>query len=526
MAEGGGRAQGKSGPGGRALWAALVALATAASVAPLWSSELLPFQDAPQHVAAVRVLADWGRAGLQFPHWFQLDLSRSQYLGFYLPAALLAKAVGPQAACRLVLTLIGLALPAAAWMLLGTFGRDRRLAIFAPALFHSSVLYIGLFNFVASVPATIAAVALVERELRAPRPSRALLLAAAGLGLLYLHPTGVALAAGGAAFLAVTSGQPPRRMARALAPLAPAIAVLAFWASRAAPPQPEGAAQSSAPRWQPLIDQLRDAGRLGNVLVGRADEIFVGAVVAIFAALLALRALRPAPEPAAGIEPGWRRFRLALLALGTLGAYLCSPIGAGHFWLIHLRFLPFLALVALAAPPLPRLATSRRAAALLAAVAGLQAAYAFVLASAYRRFDAEAQPAALRRVLDEAAPGKRLLALIYDQESSVVHFNPYMHFGLYYELERGGRARFNFGELPWMPVRFRPQPGAVPLPANYEWAPEKVPLRAAAADADYVLVRRETWMPAGRFRLRSQAGPWAVYEPQTAASLLPASRVE
>src|SRR6267154_3706253 len=77
----------------RLAWPAVLLLAAVAAAVPLWSSAFLPFQDAPQHVAAVRVLADYGNAAFAFQRWFEVDLSRSQYLGFYLPAAALAKLV-------------------------------------------------------------------------------------------------------------------------------------------------------------------------------------------------------------------------------------------------------------------------------------------------------------------------------------------------------------------------------------------------------------------------------------------------
>jgi len=47
------------------VWPLLVALATAAAIAPFWASELLPYQDAPQHIAAVRVLADYHSPGFE-----------------------------------------------------------------------------------------------------------------------------------------------------------------------------------------------------------------------------------------------------------------------------------------------------------------------------------------------------------------------------------------------------------------------------------------------------------------------------
>ena len=60
------------------VWPLLLALSTVAAIAPLWASELLPYQDAPQHLAAVRVLADYHTPGFAFDRWFELDLGRLQ----------------------------------------------------------------------------------------------------------------------------------------------------------------------------------------------------------------------------------------------------------------------------------------------------------------------------------------------------------------------------------------------------------------------------------------------------------------
>ena len=96
------------------------------------------------------------------------------------------------------------------------FDRDPRLSVFAPALFPTAPLYLGFFNFVESVPATILVIALVERELRRPRTGRAVALAIAAAALLYLHPSGLALALGAGAVLAATSGAPWKRQIRSL----------------------------------------------------------------------------------------------------------------------------------------------------------------------------------------------------------------------------------------------------------------------------------------------------------------------
>ena len=481
------------------VWPALVALASVAAVAPLWSSELLPFQDAPQHLAVIRVLADFHTPAFGFEKWFEIDLMRLQYLGFYLPAAALAKLLGPDVACRIVLSLIALALPASMWMLLGAFGRDRRLAVFTPAVFHSAPLYMGFFNFLESVPAAIAVVALTERQLREPTSRRAALLAAGAALLLWLHPSALAFAMAAAVVLALTSGLPTRDVRRALTAFLPAAALFAAWAVQAALSRDGvGTAARTSFGWLPLRVRALDLVRFGHVLAGRIDEIFLLALATAFAAV-ALLGRR---------ERCHRAWRLPLLAALTLIAYFAAPFDVGYMsWIGH-RAIPFAVLLIIASP---LLAPGRATSALCAAVVLLQLGYAVKLAGAYRAFDREAQVGELDHVLSAAAPGKSLVAQMWHQESEVVQFRPYMHFGAYYEARRGGRALFNFAETPWPPVRFRRGTEPRSMPRSWEWHPEWLNSALTAADPEYLLVRGPAAFPAPGFRLRASAGRWSLY---------------
>jgi hypothetical protein len=482
---------------------ALVAAAAVAAVVPLWSSLLLPFQDAPQHIAAIRVLADYHTPGTGFASWFQIDLLNLQYLGFYLPAAALAKVFGADVACRIMLSLVALAFPASAWMLLGAFGRDRRLAVFAAPVFHTLPLYMGFFNYVESIPAAIAVLALTERQLRAPTRGRGSSIAVSAALLLWLHPSALAFVLGAAAVLALTSGLPLRRVRRALVALLPGLALFLAWGVHAALARDGvGHAAHTAPRWFPLKVSILDALRFGNVLGGHADELFFLALAALFAVLVLL----PGRERAA------RPWRLPLVAGLALLGYFVAPFDMGYMSWIQHRALPFFALVAIASPVVSR---RRAASAVYALAVLLQVAYAAKLSAKYRAFDEEAQVADLRQVLSAADPGKRLLGQIFDQDSHVVRYRPYMHFAAYYEVQRGGRASFNFAETPWTPVRFRPgtEP-QVEVGRGWEWFPERLVPSRDAADEDYLLVGSVSPRPdpGPGFVLRARAGRWSLYE--------------
>ena len=482
------------------VWPLLVALATSAAIVPLWAGELLPYQDAPQHLAAVRVLADYHTPGFAFDRWFEIDLGRLEYLGFYLPAAGLSKLVGPVAAVKLMLSLIAFATSGAFWIFLGAFGRDRRLAVLAPAVFHTTPLYLGFFNFVESIPVALLVVALAERELRDPSLRRAAVLTVAAAGLLWLHPSALAFALACAVVLALTSGLPRRAVVRGLAPIFPAAILFAAWAVRAvAVRDGPDAAGHSPPTWMGPRMQVLELLRFGNVLAGLVDEAFVLGLVGLFAAIVVIR-----PRPY--IERGWR---LPLLAALTLLAYMAAPFGMGYMGYIHSRALPFFALLAIASAPI---AAGRKTGILMSAAVALQIAYQAQLARVYRAFDQEAQVSELHRVLAAAEPGKRLIAVLYDTESRLMQFKSYLHFAAYYEVQRGGRARYNFAETPWNPVRFHKETEPVTLPRSWEVRPLELDLARAVSDEDYVLTRQPAPDPPG-FALVTRAGRWSLYAP-------------
>ena len=499
----------------RLLWPALAELGGLAAAVPLWTSHFLPFQDAPQHLAAISLLSDQSPAADESRRWFTVGFAHAQYAGFYVPAAWLASFIGSDAAIRVLLSVVAVLLPASAWLFLKSFGRDPRLAVFAPALFHTAPLYIGVYHFVAAVPVALAAIALVERELRQPARWRPFAIALLALALVVLHSSGLAIASGAAIALAWTARAPRDHKLRALAPLAPAAVWLAIW-TRAPTTRPVGtlAAQGPAgPSWQSPLAQLHDLVRFANVIPGRTDELFVVLLVSIWIALRRSPGEKQSPE---------RSWRLPMLAAGLFCAYMVAPVDIGYVAYIHLRAIPFLVAFAMFSLVIAR---TPRTGALLAAVVALQVAWSARLVETYRSFDREVQQGHLEEVLRAAEPGRRVVALMLNRRSRVVHFEPYMHFGLYYQIERGGRVRFNFGELPWMPVRFRKDQPLQRFPLNWEFYPGFFDWKQARSDADYVLVRSpdpqgspaEDPEPgpdfAAGWELLKRAGQWAMFRP-------------
>jgi hypothetical protein len=190
-------------------------------------------------------------------------------------------------------------------------------------------------------------------------------------------------------------------------------------------------------------------------------------------------------------------------------AYFALPETVGAAGSLHLRILPLLAFAVLSAPSL---APGRATSLLLGAAVALQLAYGAELSAVHRAFDAEAEAPQLQQVLGAAEPGRRLLSLVADRRSHVVQFEAYQHFGMYYQVERGGRARRNFGELPWSPVRFRTGIPAVPLSPGWEEHPERFDPDREGVEADYLLVRGPAPVPPGPFAVKARAGRWTLYQ--------------
>jgi hypothetical protein len=278
------------------------------------------------------------------------------------------------------------------------------------------------------------------------------------------------------------------------------VVLFVAWAVQALAVRDGPAARAhSAPDWMGPRLQVLELLRFGNVLAGLADEAFALGLVALFAAIVAIR-------PRLHLERAWR---LPLLAALTLAAYMMSPFGMGYMGYIHTRALPFLALLVIASPSI---APGRKTGILLAAAVGLQIFYQAHLVRTYRAFDREAQVTELHQVLAAAEPGKRLIAFLSKTDSRVMQFQAYLHFAAYYEVLRGGRARYNFAETPWTPVRFRKETEPVWLGRNWEVRPLEIDLARAVSDEDYVLTRTPAPEPPG-FELVTRAGLWSLYAP-------------
>jgi hypothetical protein len=133
----------------------------------------------------------------------------------------------------------------------------------------------------------------------------------------------------------------------------------------------------------------------------------------------------------------------------------------------------------------------------------------------WMRFDSEV--GAFDEALAHVVPNRRVVALIYDPRSLASRFSPFLHFGSYYQLEKGGVVQFTFAGYDQWPLDFKP--GRYPL---YDGPATPHSEYAAAIVAttqpldsyfDYALVRDlGSDEPPPGFRLAWSGDRWQVYE--------------
>ena len=152
---------------------------------------------------------------------------------------------------------------------------------------------------------------------------------------------------------------------------------------------------------------------------------------------------------------------------------------------------------------------------LLVAVTALFAAGSAV--ANVRAFEREVGP--FDQVLARARPGRRLIGMIFEQNSRYAKFSAFLHFQAYYRARMGGVASFSFAELPQSPLRYRAESAPPPHPPGWEWHATTFRNDVDGYYYDYVLVHgmvdpfaRQS--PGPSWHLMAREGRWALYEKQ------------
>jgi hypothetical protein len=476
-------------------WEAIFAVLAAMAAYPLWVVDHPPIQDLPQHLAATRVLFDFSDPALAFERTFEIDLFRTQYLGYYLANYLLAFVFGVELANRVLLTLAIVLSPYAMRSLLVALDRDERLALFVLPLTWNAHLILGFLNFIAAIPLALFGLALAVRLSERFDRRRAIGLAVVAVIAFYTHVVPFAFLGLGATLVAVGGGWKPTALR--LAPLVPAGLAAIVW-SRTSPAGSSTltAAFSSGdeaggpvPQFMAAGDALRQIPEwLTDILHDEADEQLLVAHLLLVLFAITLGVGRRAGEDATSRDEatkGSLARRLAVLAPLAALLYFVTPASYDWIWPINTRF-PLLALVFLV-PLLPRL-RGALGVAILAAVAAISVTGDLRVAEAFERFE-EHEVAELDEALDAIPEGRRVAGLVFDRGSREVKFSPFIHAAAWYQARKGGAVMFTFADFPQSPFRFREDDRPPRVGPRWEWMPERVRPATDLAWYEYVLVR-------------------------------------
>lgn len=497
----------------------LAALAVAA-VVPLWAADHPPIQDLPQHLAAIRVLHDYGDPALALERYFDVELLRTQYLAWYLAADLLAYVFGVALANKLLLTTALIGTPYAMRFLLRALGRDERLCLFVLPLTWNAHLILGFLNFIGAIPLSLAGLALAVRLRERWTTRRAVALAAVAVVAFYTHVVPFAFLALGAALVAI--GEGPRETFRRWLPLAPAALAMLIWSQTAPAGQSTltaallagGDGTGPEPQFVAWMDAIREAPMwLTDTLHSEKDDrlLVVWALLVMVAFVLgAARRADAGTAPRDALMGSLTR-RIGLLAPLAALAYFVTPGSYDWIWPINARF-PLLALTFLVVA----IPTQRRLPGLLV-LAGVVLVSVLTFSEvtrAFVAFDTE-EVGELDEAIATIPEGQRVAGLVFDRGSREVKFSPFIHAVAWYQAERGGAVMFTFADFPQSPFMFKEADRPPRVPPRWEWMPERVDPRTDLAWYDWVLVRggpgriaaaRDVWEPVFR------SAHWSVWK--------------
>jgi hypothetical protein len=486
-----------------------LAVAVVAS-APAWIVKYPPMQDLPIHLATTRIIHSFHDPQFGFDRDFMLTLGRTEYVIYYLVGSLLAYVVGVVNANILLVSgyLGGTVLAVRA--LLRALGKDERACLFVVPLLVNAMFMYGLFPFLVGIPLMFWALATAVRHFERPTFERGLLLTVLALAIFYSHvfPFGIFCIG----FAVMFPWGRPSRWVKSAAPAVPALLVLLWWVTFT---------EAGKLVRGVVTDNARDSAKPFLASVAEVHQWLTdvfrdgsGAVLFVALATLAILAAGLAQGDRDRSKPVARAY--VLLPLACLVLYFTSPGAHGYIWLIAQRF-PIL--FALCAIPLARIPSGGRGAVVFTAMIGLALASTVNTCRHFIDFQLH-EVGDIDGAIAEMEPEKKVCALLYDKGSQVMggQWVPFLHFGSYYQVKKGGVVEFTYaGYLHW-PVDF--QPGHYPPPGGparqrWEWTPEQVPVQGEIYPYyDYVLTRGTGFRPPpGTYRpkWRSEDGHWTVW---------------
>lgn len=474
--------------------------------APAWIVRHPPMQDLPFHLATIRAIRSFSDPAYGFDRNFILTFGRTQYVVYYLFGAALALFVGVIGANVILVSACLGGTVLALRSLLGALGRDERLCLLVVPLLVNVMFMYGLLPFLLAVPIMLWGFAVAVRHFERPALRTGALLCVLALALFYSHILPFGLFCIG--YASMFPWRKPERWVPSAWPALPVGLVLVWWTFfTAAGRLARGAAtDNAADPHRPMDSAILDLPNwFTNVFRDTSDERTLVALAVIVVGALGL-SLGDSDRS----RPIARRYTLVPIA--CIFFYFILPEGHGYIWLIAQRF-PIL--FAITAIPLIRMPRGVRGLIVTAAALAVGGASVVNVCQHFIRFELE-EVGDIDGAIQAMEPNRRVCALIYDKTSAIMQNQPFLHFGSYYQVQKGGIVMFTYAGYAHWPIDFRPDkypPPGGPARLRWEWTPELVPMSEVYPYYDYVLTRGAGFRPpAGTYHVKFRDSHWSVWE--------------
>jgi hypothetical protein len=361
----------------------------------------------------------------------------------------------------------------------------------------------GLLPFVCGIPLMIFALAAAVRYLERPSRGRAVLLGVLAVALFYAHVVPYALF--GIGYAALFPWRRPRSWIAAAVPVVPSLLAVLAWVTLSPQGKESAGALDAAFTHPPFVEAMARLPAWSiDVFRDTSDEFYAIALAAVV--LLAIGLSQGDPDRA---KPATRA--LVFVPLVCLVLYFTTGDMLGDVWLFSQRF-PVPGMIALV--PMLRMPRGLRGVVVTGLALAVGVGSVVNTCKHFIRFEQE-EVGDFEGAIEQIAPRAHVAALIFDKGSGIVNAVPFLHFGSYYQAQKGGVIQFsNSGALYW-PVRFKeghfPPPGTRPR-LRWEWTPEQVSIQELYPYYDYVLTRGRGFSPPpGTFHRVWSSDRWTVY---------------
>jgi hypothetical protein len=506
-------------------------------VAPLWQVYYLPLSDLPDHAAQLHVILNYSQYEADYRiNWF------TPYLVGYLLALFFSLIFPIPIALKLALSLALVCVPLACLYLLRQLKGNRYWVWICFPVAHSFSFYWGFYSYIIATPLALFLVAYAVAY-RQGDITRGRFATAAGLSALVFlgHAMAWAMAIVLVA-LTLWIGRDTKSALKRFTPFVLVVPLVVYWAANVGPESQKAQIQRGhytehylnrvmqevsnvQKQWQERTEKQEHPKRAQEML-----SIAIGKPLATDYVLLTLLLLTWPLLSGAKIHlnPKWW-----LPTLSVVAALMVVPYWMFDTFYVYLRFAVFLipaSFFLYRYEPQQLTPTSdedcHRLLRSFACHAGALFVVFGILQGVNKEFRSfQDNDRAFSKVLEHMADNKKVLAMMFNQDSMFQISPPYLHYGSWYQAVKGGEVMMSFSHdsgAQNVPVRYRHTTWPVPDP----WSPKEFEWEKHQANRyDYFLVRSNTdqtyklfSQAPGRIVLDAHFGPWYLYR---AADRLP-----